>query len=42
VIVQTEIHDQLELPTGDPMGRHSLREKIPDLQSAYNPMLKRI
>jgi hypothetical protein len=42
VIVQTEVHDRSALSTGDPMGRRSHWEKVPELQSAYNPMLKRI
>jgi hypothetical protein len=42
VIVQTDVHDRLALPTSEPTGRCSLWEKIPDLQSAYDPMLRRI
>jgi hypothetical protein len=42
VIVQTDFHDKLELPTSAPMSMHSHLEKVPDLQRAYDPMLKRI
>jgi hypothetical protein len=42
VIVQAEIHNQLELPTGARIGKHDLWEKVPDLQCAYDHMFKRI
>jgi hypothetical protein len=42
VIVQTKVHGRLALLISDPMGRRSRWEKVPELQSAYNPVLKRI
>jgi hypothetical protein len=42
VIVQAEIHNQLELPTGARIGKHDLWEKVPDLQRTYDPVFKRI
>jgi hypothetical protein len=42
VIVQTDAHDRLDLPTGTSTGRWSHWERVPNLQSAYNPVLKRI
>jgi hypothetical protein len=40
--VQTKVHDRLALLTDDSMGRRSHRERVPDLQSTYDPVLKRI
>jgi hypothetical protein len=40
--MQVEEHDRLVLPTEAPMGHHSGWEKVPNLQSAYLPMLRRI
>jgi hypothetical protein len=31
VIVQIDFHDRLELPTGAPIGKRDLWEKVPDL-----------
>jgi hypothetical protein len=42
VIVQADAYDQLELPTSEPTGNWSSWEKVPDLQSTYHPVLKRI
>jgi hypothetical protein len=42
VIMQAEVHDRLELMTTAAMGRHSGWERVPNLQSSYRPMLKRI
>jgi hypothetical protein len=42
MIVQYEFHDRLELPTGAPTGKRDLLEKVPNLQCAYDPVLKRI
>jgi hypothetical protein len=42
VIVQTDFHDRLELPTSAPMSTRSHLEKVLDLQRAYDPVLKRI
>jgi hypothetical protein len=42
VIIQTDFHDRLDLPTGGPTGKRSLWEKVLDLQRAYDPVLKRI
>jgi hypothetical protein len=42
VIVQTDVRDRLELPTGELTGKRSYWEKIPDLQNTYDPVLKRI
>jgi hypothetical protein len=42
VIMQVEAHDRLELPTAAPTGHHSCWEKVPNLQPAYLPVMKRI
>jgi hypothetical protein len=42
VIMQAEVHDQLELSTAAPTGYRSGWENVPNLQSAYRPVLKRI
>jgi hypothetical protein len=42
VIVHDIFHDQLELPTGAPIGKHDLREKDHDMQCTYDLMLKMI
>jgi hypothetical protein len=42
VIVKTNAHDQMDLPTGAPTSKHSHWERVPDLQSAYDPVVKRI
>jgi hypothetical protein len=42
MIVQAEVHVQLELPTTAPTGSHSGWEKFPNMQQAYNPVVKRI
>jgi hypothetical protein len=42
VIMQAEVHDRLVLSTAAPMGRRNGWEKVPNLQSAYLPVLKRI
>jgi hypothetical protein len=42
VIMQAEVHDRLELLTIALTGHHSSWEKVPDLQSAYLHILKRI
>jgi hypothetical protein len=41
-IVRTDAHNQLDLLTGAPTGKRSHWEMVPDLQSAYDPMVKRI
>jgi hypothetical protein len=40
--MQAEVYDRLELPTAAPTGHRSGREKVPNLQLAYHPVLKRI
>jgi hypothetical protein len=42
VIVKTDIHDRRELLTSAPMSKRSHWERVPDLQSAYDPVVKRI
>jgi hypothetical protein len=42
VIMQVEAHDRLELPTAAPTAHHSCWEKVPNLQPAYLPVMKRI
>jgi hypothetical protein len=42
VIVQANAHDRLELPTDAPMGNHGGWEKVPNLQRAYDPVVRRI
>jgi hypothetical protein len=42
MIVQTDIHDRLELPTDAPIGKRNLWEKVPNLLRTYDPVLKRI
>jgi hypothetical protein len=42
VIMQVEVHDRLEMLTATSMGSHNGWEKVPNLQLAYRPMLKRI
>jgi hypothetical protein len=42
VIMHTEVHDWLELSTTAPMVHRNSWEKVPDLQSAYLLVLKRI
>jgi hypothetical protein len=42
VNIHTDVHDRLELPTGEPTGKHSYWEKILNLQSAYDLVFKRI
>jgi hypothetical protein len=42
VIMQAEVHDRLELLTTALTGHRSSWEKVPDLQSAYLHVLKRI
>jgi hypothetical protein len=39
--MQGEVHDRLVLPTAAPSNR-SRWEKVPDLQSEYHPMKRRI
>jgi hypothetical protein len=40
--MQGEVHDRLELPTTAPTGGFSGWEKVPDLQSEYRPVKRRI
>jgi hypothetical protein len=42
VIMQAEVHDQLELMTAVPTASRNGRERVPNLQRDYCPMLKRI
>jgi hypothetical protein len=42
VIVKTDAHDWLDLPTDAPTGERSYQERVLDLQSAYDPVVKRI
>jgi hypothetical protein len=40
--MQAEVHDRLVLPTAASMSHRSGWEKVPNLQSAYLPVRKRI
>jgi hypothetical protein len=42
VIMQAEVHDQLELTTTVSTASRNGRERVPNLQRDYYPMLKRI
>jgi hypothetical protein len=42
VIVKTNSHDRMDLPIGAPTGKRSHWEGVPNLQNAYNPMVKRV
>jgi hypothetical protein len=42
VIVQTDFHNQLQLPTGAPIGKHDFWGKVSNLQWAYDLVLKRV
>jgi hypothetical protein len=39
VILMTDAHDRLVLPTATPTARRSDWEKVQDLQRAYDPVL---
>lgn len=42
MIVKTDTHDQMDLPTGAPTGKLSHWERVPDLYHTYDPMVKTI
>jgi hypothetical protein len=42
VIVQTEVHDRLELLTAALTSSRTGWEKVPGMQPTYNPVVKRI
>jgi hypothetical protein len=42
VIVKTDAHDRMDLPTGAPIGKRSHWDRVPNLQRAYDPVVKRI
>jgi hypothetical protein len=40
--VWADVHDRLVLPSGAPTGKRGDWERVPTLQRAYEPMVKRI
>jgi hypothetical protein len=42
VIMQADVHDQLELPARAPTSKCGGWEKVPDLQRDYDTIVKRI
>jgi hypothetical protein len=42
VIVRADTHDRRDLPSNAPTNRRTFWEKVPERQSAYDPMLARI